>query len=285
MGTDSGDRLPVPTALDAADLRRMLSLLEECERAPDLTAFRETVVESLARFFGFGHATFFLGRTLLEVFADTAPVAGGRAARLVTQYIEEAHRHDPFGHAAVRPLYQASGVVSLDQLAGVAALRGHPDTDAYLENFLFRGGVRAKLVVPLVTDRTAGGIGLLAEEAGTFGAREMELAGMLGRHLTNLLHLHSRGLPAPPGAERERYGPRLVGAGPQEPWHGVAAHLSPRQAEVVRLLSEGLTNHQIAEALVITVDTVKKHLTRALEVTGCRNRTQLALVWRDGTTC
>jgi DNA-binding NarL/FixJ family response regulator len=60
---------------------------------------------------------------------------------------------------------------------------------------------------------------------------------------------------------------------------GSVAGLSPRQIEVVTLLAQGLTNQQIADELCIGVDTVKKHLTQALRVSGSENRTQLALWW------
>jgi DNA-binding CsgD family transcriptional regulator len=237
--------------LDPADLRAVLRLLEECERAPDLARFRETTVESLARFFGVRHATFFLGSSLPELFADPAPVATGRAGRMVSQYVEDAHRRDPFAQPTTLAMYGPTGVLSLDQLA---PLRAHPLVANYLERFLFPGGVRAKLVVALPGDRVTGGIGLLAEESGSFGPRERELARLLGRHLGNLLRLHR----------------------PEPAW-GAPVRLPPRQAEVVRLVGAGLTNREIADALVITVDTVKKHLRRAMDTTGCANRTQLAM--------
>ncbi|WP_433208825.1 response regulator transcription factor [Nocardia sp. CA-107356] len=60
------------------------------------------------------------------------------------------------------------------------------------------------------------------------------------------------------------------------------AALTARQAEVVTLVASGLTNQEIAGTLFVGVDTVKKHLTQALAVTGCQNRTQLALYWMSG---
>src|SRR5262249_12783585 len=39
------------------------------------------------------------------------------------------------------------------------------------------------------------------------------------------------------------------------------ANLTPRELEVLRLLAEGLTNAQVAQALVITPRTVNAHLT------------------------
>ena len=41
----------------------------------------------------------------------------------------------------------------------------------------------------------------------------------------------------------------------------------------------GQTNREIVETLVPTVDTVKTHLTRAMALTRCTNRTRLALAW------
>ena len=51
--------------------------------------------------------------------------------------------------------------------------------------------------------------------------------------------------------------------------------LSKRESEAVRHLCDGMTNRQIADALGIREDTVKKHLHKAYTKLGVRNRTQL----------
>jgi DNA-binding NarL/FixJ family response regulator len=51
-----------------------------------------------------------------------------------------------------------------------------------------------------------------------------------------------------------------------------------REAEVLRYLSEGLSNAEIAEKLTIGQETVKTHLKRICTKTGARDRTQ-AVVW------
>ena len=56
-----------------------------------------------------------------------------------------------------------------------------------------------------------------------------------------------------------------------------AAALSPREAEVLRLVVEGLLNKQIAQRLGITERTVQAHLTSAYQRIGVADRTQAAL--------
>jgi LuxR family transcriptional regulator, maltose regulon positive regulatory protein len=56
--------------------------------------------------------------------------------------------------------------------------------------------------------------------------------------------------------------------------HPVASiALSTREIELVRLLSQGLTNQELAERLFITVGTVKGHLHRIYGKLEVRNRT------------
>ncbi|HSU01157.1 MAG TPA: response regulator transcription factor [Nocardioides sp.] len=57
----------------------------------------------------------------------------------------------------------------------------------------------------------------------------------------------------------------------------VAVELSSREAEVLRLVVDGLLNKQIAARLGITERTVKAHLTSAYQRIGVADRTQAAL--------
>lgn len=72
-------------------------------------------------------------------------------------------------------------------------------------------------------------------------------------------HVLSRRSSAAPGADQD------------------VAALSPREAEVLRLVVEGLLNKQIAQRLGITERTVKAHLTSAYQRIGVADRTQAAL--------
>jgi DNA-binding NarL/FixJ family response regulator len=52
--------------------------------------------------------------------------------------------------------------------------------------------------------------------------------------------------------------------------------LSEREAEVLRLVATGKSNAQIADELVISVNTVQRHVGNILSKTGLGNRTQAA---------
>ncbi len=53
--------------------------------------------------------------------------------------------------------------------------------------------------------------------------------------------------------------------------------LTPRETEVLRKITEGLSNKEIAKKLGISVETVKEHIRNLLRKTGLADRTQAAL--------
>jgi DNA-binding NarL/FixJ family response regulator len=87
--------------------------------------------------------------------------------------------------------------------------------------------------------------------------------------------------------ERVHRGERVVdGTGGHQPvpWPGSARGLTARQAEVVALLLQGLSNQEIAEALFVDVNTVKTHLRHAYKALGVRSRAQaLAMLLGEDT--
>jgi DNA-binding NarL/FixJ family response regulator len=88
---------------------------------------------------------------------------------------------------------------------------------------------------------------------------DLARATALAPHLRNLYALHLGPVERPPS---------LMG-------------LTARQVEVATMAVGGATNRQIAAALFITVDTVKKHLSSVYSAVGCTSRTQLAAAWHN----
>jgi DNA-binding CsgD family transcriptional regulator len=71
------------------------------------------------------------------------------------------------------------------------------------------------------------------------------------------------------GAPVGPHGRRAAGVVP-----GLPEPLSARELEVLHLLAGGQSNQAIAEELVITLDTVKRHVTHVLDKLGVTNRTR-----------
>jgi DNA-binding NarL/FixJ family response regulator len=69
---------------------------------------------------------------------------------------------------------------------------------------------------------------------------------------------------------------KVVSPQPTAPPPGFA-DLTPREQEVLRLIAQGASNREIAEALFISEGTVKNHVTNLLGRLNLRDRTQAAI--------
>ena len=97
---------------------------------------------------------------------------------------------------------------------------------------------------------------------------EAPLSGMMATKLLEQFVEAGPTVPPPPAQEQAQ------AAGPAE--HEVDG-LSEREIEVLELVVTGKSNHEIAEALVISTNTVKNHLSNILAKLHLQNRIQLAV--------
>ncbi|MGW7318277.1 response regulator [Streptomyces sp. NPDC054854] len=63
---------------------------------------------------------------------------------------------------------------------------------------------------------------------------------------------------------------------------GWAARLTEREADVLRLMATGLSNHELSERLGVGPQTVKTHVASVLAKTGSRDRTQAVIAAYEG---
>lgn len=248
-------QVPRDLALGAAELRGILRVVEDCERGPSLAAFREAALDGLSRHLGYRHAAFFLGSSLETAFQDPRPTGRGLALRMAGPFLERYRGLEAFTDPDSLRVLRERSIVTLDDIG----IPERPEVRMRLERFLRSHGIHAKLMIRLAGPANLGAVvTLLDPRPGAFGPRDRAIATVLGRHLGNLLRFYVR-----------------ANSGPS-----ITAKLSARERDVVRLVAEGHSNRQVAEALCISIDTVKHHLTHALVATACTNRTQLALAWQ-----
>ena len=62
------------------------------------------------------------------------------------------------------------------------------------------------------------------------------------------------------------------------PEQGALAQLTERELEVLKQVAAGMSNSEVADALYLSVATVKTHISRLLDKLDCRDRAQLVVV-------
>jgi DNA-binding NarL/FixJ family response regulator len=149
---------------------------------------------------------------------------------------------------------------------GVAASLGHPGTrvvvlTTYADDDSIIGALQAGALGYLTKDATRAEIGraVLAAAAGQAvldpGVQQRLLSGAARA-------AGSSGFPGPA---------RVSGSPAASSGHG---DLTPREAEVLRLIAAGASNREVARALYVSEATVKTHVNRIFAKTGSRDRVQ-----------
>ena len=75
--------------------------------------------------------------------------------------------------------------------------------------------------------------------------------------------------------------PPLAGTGANDGATGLVEALTVREVQVLEKLAAGKSNREIADEFVVTLDTVKKHVTHIFEKLGATNRTEAVAVARQ----
>jgi DNA-binding CsgD family transcriptional regulator len=242
-----------------ADYKRAFEVLERCDSAACLSDFKEQVVEAIGSVLGFQHTSFFAGPTFQTTFGDRGPILGGNTIKMFPEYQDRWSKYDLFSSPIALRMLMSSGVASLPELVAIGGL---PSTaTAYIRHFLVNtwgmetaGAMR----LDLYGSHTAL-IGVFDSNPDALGPNELGTLRLLSRQLSAI----ARGIPFVPA-------------------RAAFSNLSGRQREVVRLIAEGLSNAQIATALCLAEDSVKKYVSRILTATECQTRMELAILARSG---
>ena len=167
-------------------------------------------------------------------------------------------------HAAAAAQGRAGSIIEIDALRALALAADGEDTAAVdaLAGALALGYPQG--YVRVFADEGAPMAVLLGRLAAAQKADHAVARGIPPEYLAALLRA-ARPAPVEPL-------PRRPGAVPP----GLPETLTDRETDVLRLIAAGKPNQQIAQELVITLDTVKKHVTHLLGKLGAANRTEAA---------
>jgi len=152
--------------------------------------------------------------------------------------------------------------LSMPRVPGLDALRELTDATSYLRTILLTSDIERRQVLEALQ---LGARGIVLKNAvleDLLAAIRSVMQGhywLRGGEVTNLVSVLKELMAEDVAAPRNLFG------------------LTPRELDVVRNVVQGGTNRDIATALGISEETVKRHLTNAFDKTGVSNRLELAL--------
>ena len=235
-------------ALKASDLRAAFSFIEEAWARAGEQPFPIETVEALARlipcdYIGYAELDRIGRREIDYVGTDDSE------GELFWEIVDD---HPLCRHQL------AYGDFSAMRLSDVVTRRRLLASRIYAEWFR-PAGIEAELEVGIVSSRNVTRNFVLDRLSGEFSARDRAMLELLRPHLARIYEMTAT---------------RRAGVTQDD---DELARLSPREREVLELVSAGLTNAAIGERLWISPGTVKKHLENIYAKLGVAGRTAAAV--------
>ncbi len=224
----------------------LFRLIHDCARAGTFSG--EGFLESVERHLGLRDTVFFSGASSLGDASEYPLAVRGRAVPMLPAYLGRYYRNDVFRSPAVERIAASRGMADLREIPS-DVIAQHRE---YVDEFHGQFGTRTITLVKLDGRRRSGYVFALDFESG------------VPRRAVELLH-----------GIRSILAVQLDADGPDP--DAVGERLTSKEKRVAELVARGLSNAQIAAALNVKVDTVKKYLTAIYAACGVRSRTQLAL--------
>lgn len=229
------------------ELRRCDLVIDAAAAATSLPEFMQHTLAALAEHFDHRAGEFMLALSEgdLPGYQAYAGTDHGHPPHVMEEYFERWAQRDPLTSDAARQAYYRTGRAAVAEL--------YPELDeprrTYVDEFLHAYHEDEQVSFRLAAGWSDGYLTLAEVEDDT-------VLRHLAPQLTELLRAR---LP-----------------------RGLDTKLTIREGQVSELVALGFTNKEIAAVLHVEEDTVKKHVSRAMERVGVSRRTQLAVAWAIG---
>lgn len=234
------------------ELRRLEATLAAAAAADSLADLLTVTLSAVDEHLGYPTSAF-----MLAIAAPPRPGAQAYAGAtrgfrpyVLEEYFERWRSRDPLASEAGRVSFLNEGHVALADI--------YPALDRprrrFVDDFLRRNRAPHQLSYRLPVGWSDGYLTVMG--ATEYTQRDRRLLGALAPGLAELLRAR---LP-----------------------RGRSCGLTVREAQVAELVTLGLSNLEIATVLSVEEDTVKKHVSRAMDKLGVRRRSALAVTWATG---
>ncbi|MFT3853722.1 MAG: LuxR C-terminal-related transcriptional regulator [Ilumatobacteraceae bacterium] len=232
---------------------KVFDVLERCDAAESLGEFKDRMLDALGSVFGYEHTTCFAGASVADAFQDRSPLLRGRTVRCWDEYVVRWYGRDVLAVDESQLALATTGLTELKRL------RELPEwSRAYVDDYMRRWRLRTASAMHLRFP--AGGhalVGIFDPEPDLIDRHDAATLQLLARQLSALARR------MPDGLQR-----------------ALPAGLSDRLRAVAVRVCAGQSNAQIADELYLSVDTVKKYVSRVLAATDCRSRAELIARFR-----
>lgn len=228
----------------------ILAVLEQCDNTTGGQAFKESLVDAISTYFDVRDVTFFHGPTFPEIFDDPAPLLTGATEPLLTVYHEAWQDKDVFALPQARRVLTGNGFATLDELSRLPMPQRSYVVDYLNPNDM---DTASAMHLPLADGEAL--IGMF-DQVRSWDETDVLAVRVLAKQL--------------------RARTATISAAVEQCVVDPLEHLTPRQIEVAELVSDGLSNAEIARELSLSELSIKKYISRIFDVTGHRNRSELA---------
>ncbi len=244
--------------LNESEWNTVNNILLELYTVNDLDIFAQKSMKFIRMLIPYTKGWFIILNEDQEIVSEKSYFTGF-VAESVDKYVNTYHEHD-----YIRFLYEFTSETGVFRDSNILDTSIRSDTDFYREFLVPENIIYGCGILIIRSQRVTGVFNLFRnEDSGDFTDKEIYVLNIFKKHMENMLFnvmklsLGNRSITKNIKSFSEKYS------------------LTSREEDVLTLINDGCSNQEIAEKLVVSLSTVKKHVYNLFNKTGASSRSQL----------